>query len=555
MSHAPLQGIGVSAGLAAGPVAKLAAAPALPQPRPVDDAPAEVAAAQQALQAVAADLAARAEAATDQIARGVLEAQAMMAADPTLIDAIADQVDGGADAAHAVDRAFNAHRTQLEALGGYFAERVTDLDDVRQRVICHVLGLPMPGIPEPGHPFVLVAADLAPADTATLDPQVVLAILTERGGPTGHTAILAKQLGIPAITACSGALALADGQRVLLDGQTGLVTLDPSEAEVAAAHERQAALAARRASSHGPGRTADGHPVRLLVNIGGPQDLQAAGVPGAQGVGLFRTEFLFLDRQTAPTFDEQRRLYGEVFAAFSGRTVVVRTLDVGADKPLPYLEQEAEENPALGVRGLRLIRQQPAVLEEQLGAIAAAAREHDAEVRVMAPMVSTPREAREFAEMARGHGIERVGVMIEVPAAALLADQILAEVDFASIGTNDLAQYTMAADRMEGRLADLLDPWQPAVFALIARTAAAGEALGKPVGVCGEAAGDPGLALVLAGMGITSLSMSAVALADVRGTLAAHTLADCRRLAASAVGAPSAPDARAAVNSELLGIS
>lgn len=550
----PLQGIGVSAGLAAGPVAALAAAPAMPAPRAVEDAAAELAAAREALGAVTAELAERAERATDQVARGVLEAQSMMAGDPTLIDAIADQIDGGADAPHAIERAFGAHRQQLEALGGYFAERVSDLDDVRQRVVCRSLGVPMPGIPDPGHPFVLVAADLAPADTATLDPAVVLAIVTERGGPTGHTAILAKQLGIPAVTACAGALALADGSTVLVDGQTGLVTADPSDAEVTAAHERQAALAARRASSHGPGRTADGHPVRLLVNIGGPQDVQAAGVPGAQGVGLFRTEFLFLDRQTAPTFDEQRRLYGEVFAAFAGRTVVVRTLDVGADKPLAYLRQEPEENPALGVRGLRLARLEPGVLEEQLGAIAAAARDSQAEVRVMAPMVSTPREAREFAEMARAQGIEHVGVMVEVPAAALLADQILAEVDFASIGTNDLAQYTMAADRMEGRLADLLDPWQPAVLALIARTAAAGVRLGKPVGVCGEAASDPGLALVLAGMGITSLSMSAGALADVRGTLAAHTLEDCRRLAAAAVGATSAPDGRAAVNAELLGV-
>ena len=549
-----LQGIGVSAGISAGPVARLAAVPALPPARPVVDSAADLAAARDALQAVSDDLNARAGSATDQVARGVLEAQAMMAGDPTLIDAIADQIGGGTDPAHAIDRAFTKHRQQLEGLGGYFAERASDLDDVKQRVICRVLGLPMPGIPAPGHPFVLVAGDLAPADTATLDPAVVLAIVTERGGPTGHTAILAKQLGIPAITACAGALALDEGQTVLVDGQTGLVTPDPSDEQVTAARERQAILAARRASSHGPGRTADGHPVRLLVNIGGPSDVQASGVPGAQGVGLFRTEFLFLDRHQAPTFDEQRDLYAEVFAAFAGRTVVVRTLDVGADKPLPYLHQEAEENPALGVRGLRLVRQSPQVLEEQLAAIAAAAAGSQAEVRVMAPMVSTPREAREFAEMARSHGIERVGVMIEVPAAALLAEQILAEVDFASIGTNDLAQYTMAADRMEGRLADLLDPWQPAVLALIARTAEAGQRLGKPVGVCGEAASDPGLALVLAGMGITSLSMSPGALADVRGTLAAHTLADCQRLAAAAVGASSAPDGRSAVNAELLGV-
>ncbi len=550
-----LQGIGVSAGLAAGPVAKLAAPPALPAATAVTDAAAESAAARAALQAVTDDLFARSAAATDEVAKAVLEAQAMMAADPTLADAVAERIAGGTDGPHAVEAAFAGHRAQLESLGGYFAERVSDLDDVKLRVICVLLGVPMPGVPSPGHPFVLVAADLAPADTATLDPAQVLGIVTERGGPTGHTAILAKQLGIPAVTACAGALALSDGQTVLVDGQTGLITPDPSPDQVSAAHERQAALAARRASSHGPGRTADGHPVRLLVNIGGPSDVQASGVPGAQGVGLFRTEFLFLDRQTAPTAAEQQELYAQVFAAFAGRSVIVRTLDVGADKPLPYLAQEAEENPALGVRGLRLARSQPAVLEEQLAAVAAAARGSNAEVSVMAPMVSTPREAREFAEVARSHGIEKVGVMIEVPAAAMLADQVLAEVDFASIGTNDLAQYTMAADRMEGRLADLLDPWQPAVLALIERVAGAGQRLGKSVGVCGEAASDPALALVLAGMGVTSLSMSPGALADVRGTLAAHTLADCQRLAAAAVGAPSAPDGRATVNAELVGVS
>jgi phosphotransferase system enzyme I (PtsI) len=539
-----LYGLGVSAGVAVGPVARLAPAPALPEhDAAVSDIPAEAARAAAALEAVAAEIAARAEA-LDGAAHDVLVAQSMIAADPVLRDGVTELVRGGRDAPHAVDAAFAEHRRALEAAGGYLAERAADLDDLRDRAVARLLGVPMPGIPDPGHPFVLVAGDLAPADTAMLDPAKVLAIVTERGGATGHTAILAKQLGLPAITACAGALELIDGQRVLVDGMTGELVADPSDALVAEAEQRARALAARRASSHGPGRTADGHPVPLYVNLGGARDLASAATPGAQGVGLLRTEFLFLDRVAAPTQTEQQSAYAEVFRAFAGRRVVVRTLDVGADKPLAYLPQPAEPNPALGVRGLRLARRDPELLDAQLAAIAAAARDTDAEVWVMAPMVATANEARSFAETARSHGLEHVGVMVEVPAAALAARTILEHVDFASIGTNDLAQYTFAADRLAGELAALLDPWQPALLRLIAETASAGSALGRPVGVCGEAASDPLLALVLCGLGVTSLSMAPACLPDVRATLAAHTLEQCRELAAAALAALSAADAR-----------
>lgn len=544
---AHLRGIGVSTGIAVGPVARLGAAPQLPVvDAPVVDRSAETDRAAAALEAVAVDLERRA-AGADGAGSDVLVAQALMARDPVLAEAVAGLIAGGRDAPHAVDAAFAEHRRALEALGGYMAERAADLDDLRTRAIARLLGLPMPGIPAPGHPFVLVAEDLAPADTATLDPTEVVGIVTERGGPTGHTAILAKQLGIPAVTGCAQAADLQDGQRLLLDGGTGLLVVDPDDARVADAERQARELAARRASSHGPGRTADGHPVRLLVNIGGPGDLDAPGVPGAQGVGLLRTEFLFLERSTAPTRAEQEALYAEVFAAFAGRTVIVRTLDVGADKPLAYLPQAPEENPALGVRGLRLSRRDPELLEEQLAAIAAAAGATDAEVGVMAPMVATAREAEGFAGRARAHGLQKVGAMIEVPSAALCAESILRHVDFVSLGTNDLAQYTLAADRLAGELADLLDPWQPALLELVARTIEAGAEAGKPVGVCGEAASEPLLALVLAGLGVTSLSMGATSLADVRATLAAHTLAECRELAAVARAAGSAPDARAGV--------
>ncbi|GGR87606.1 phosphoenolpyruvate-protein phosphotransferase [Micromonospora fulviviridis] len=545
-----LTGIGVSAGLVAGPLLRVAPAPRLPEPAAVTDVQAELARASAALAAVAAELRRRADAARRPEAAEILQAQAMMAEDPLLNETIADAIRGGRDAAHAIADAFAEHRRAFQAAGGYLAERVTDLDDIRDRAVAASLGRPMPGIPAPGHPYVLAARDLAPADTADLDPEQVLALVTEAGGPTSHTAILARALGLPAVVSCAGALSVPEGTVVRVDGSSGEVLTDADEALVTATRAAAAARRDRDTRSQGPGRTSDGHEVKLLVNIGSAAQLRGDGAAGAEGVGLFRTELLFLDRSTAPGLDEQARAYAEVFAAMSGRPVVIRTLDAGADKPLPFLDQAGEPNPALGVRGLRVARRRPEVLRTQLEAIDLAAQRTGADVRVMAPMVATAAEAHEFATIARAAGLSNVGVMVEVPAAALRARQLLDQVDFLSIGTNDLSQYVFAADRQCGDLAELLDPWQPALLQLIAACATAGGAAGKPVGVCGEAAADPLLAVVLAGLGVTSLSMSPRALAPVRATLAAHTLADCARLARLALAAEDAEQARATVRSE-----
>jgi phosphotransferase system enzyme I (PtsI) len=544
-----LPGIGVGAGSADGPVARMAPVPALPPPRVVADPAAESAAVRAALAAVAQELLARASRVHGAAAE-VLTAQAMMAEDPALADAAQTAVTGdGLDAPHAVDRACASFRQTLLAAGGYFAERAADLDDIRDRAVCRLLGVPAPGLPDPGHPHVLVAGELAPADTALLDPTFVLALVTERGGPTSHTAILAKALGLPAVVGCAGAANLTDGQTVLVDAAAGTVSPEPSADSVARARDRERRRRARSLAARGPGRTADGHPVALLVNLGGLAELDRAAQADAEGVGLFRTEFLYLDRAEAPSFEEQRAAYQEVLAAFAGRRVVVRTLDAGADKPLPFVTSGDEENPALGVRGLRTARRAPELLETQLAAIsaaaaAAAAAERAADVRVMAPMVSLPGEAAWFAERARAHGLPTAGAMVEVPAAALRAEGLAAACDFLSIGTNDLAQYTFAADRGLGALAELLDPWQPALLSLVAATARAGRAFGRPVGVCGEAAADPRLALVLVGLGVTSLSAAPVCLPDVRAALAAHTRAECEALAELALHAPDAATAR-----------
>jgi phosphotransferase system enzyme I (PtsI) len=465
----------------------------------------------------------------------------MMAADMTLADAVAARVADGRPAAWAITDAIAEQQEAFAALGGYFAERAADLGDLRDRAVAWLLDSPMPGLPHPGHAYVLVADDLSPADTALLD-ESVLAIVTRRGGPTSHTAILARGRGLPAIVGCPGILEVPDETVVSVDGTTGaVVPVSPDRAEQIREEDR--AERERAAALTGPGRTSDGVAVPLLLNVGGAKDMTGDG----EGVGLFRTEFLFLGRTSAPPVTEQESVYRELFEAAGDRKVVLRTLDAGADKPLPFLGLAQEENPALGVRGLRTSRVDPTVLAEQLEAVARAADATAADVWVMAPMVATAREAAEFAALVYKAGLQTAGVMIEVPAAALKAKEILAEVDFVSIGTNDLSQYTMAADRMNGALADLLDPWQPAVLQLVATVAAAGRELNKPVGICGEAAGDPHLARVFAGMGITTLSMSAPSVPAVRASLAAHSMAECEQQAAQALAAPDAESARQSV--------
>lgn len=532
-------GLGVSPGRTAGPVYRMAAAPTLPEVVPaVSDPAAEVELANGALRHVS-ELLRGLAAGAEKTAADVLDAASLMAADPMLAAAVAERVKAGRPAAWAITDAVAEQRAMLVDLGGYLAERAADLDDIRDRAVAHVLGLPMPGVPDPGEPFVLVAEDLAPADTARLDPKVVLALVTRRGGPTSHTAILARAHGLPAVVGFAGEL--VDGMVVAVDGSSGEVIVVSRDEAAAIRASRERELRAL-AESSGPGQTADGHPVGLLLNVGSVADV----VEDAEGVGLFRTEFLFLGRTEAPSAREQERAYAEVFAALPGRKVVVRTLDAGADKPLPFLGLDAEENPALGVRGLRVARVRPEVLATQLEAIAGAARSTKAEVWVMAPMVGTVTEAAWFADQVRAAGLPKAGVMIEIPSAALLASRMLEHVDFLSIGTNDLSQYTLAADRMSADLAELLDPWQPAVLQLVAECAGAGHMAGKPVGICGEAAGDPLLAPVFAGMGITSLSMSAASVPAVRAALATRTFAECQELARAALLADDAAGARLA---------
>ncbi|MFD5226830.1 phosphoenolpyruvate--protein phosphotransferase [Microbacterium sp. NPDC058342] len=541
-----LRGVGIGQGVASGPVVRMAEAlPAPDKQASTAGADAERARVREAVRAVAADLQQRADAAGGA-AQEVLEAQAMIAEDPTLMDEVDARIDEGTTGEWAVHDAFAGFRATLEAVGGYLGERAADLDDIAQRVLAHLQGVGAPGVPDPGHPFVLVARDLAPADTALLNLDQVLALITSDGGPTSHTAILAREKGIVAVVGAADAAALADGTTVIVDAATGTVNDSPTQEELAGAAARIAARAAEDAGPAAPGALADGTPISLLANLGKPGDAADAVDRGAEGVGLFRTEFLFLSSAQAPTIEQQRAAYVELLEAFEGKKVVVRLLDAGADKPLAFLNDAHEENPALGLRGLRALRASEDILREQLTALAEADAATAADLWVMAPMVTTVEETAYVTGLAREYGLKTAGVMVEVPASALLADRVLGHADFASIGTNDLTQYTMAADRLLGSVASFQDPWHPAVLRLVREVGDAGARTGKPVGICGEAAADPLLAVVLVGLGATSLSMAPAALSDVRRSISQHSLEDARRIATAALDADDAAGARAA---------
>lgn len=545
-----LGGTPVVPGVGYGPAYVVPLRRVVPDPEPEHlDAEAALAAYDVAAQEVADGYLRRARAASGDAAT-VLTASAGLARDPGLRDAVALDIRAGADPVAAVRAGVDRFVAVLADLGGLMAERVSDLRDVERRLTARLIGAPEPGLDLPDTPSVVVVDDLAPADAAGLDADRVLALVLRRGGPTSHTAIVARQLGIPCVVGVAGVALVTDGTPLLVDGASGSVEVDP---DAAAARRRADADAAHRAALAawtGPGRTRDGRPVEILANVSDGASARAAAAAPVQGVGLLRTELSFLGRTHEPTVAEQAASYGEVLAAFPDRHVVLRTLDAGSDKPLAYAGPDGEHNPALGVRGLRLSTDDPGLLDRQLDAIAAAAAATGGDAWVMAPMVATLAEAEGFAAKVRARGL-RAGIMVEVPSAALLAHRMLEVVDFLSIGTNDLAQYTMAADRTTADLAYLTDPWQPAVLQLVAITADAGRHARKPVSVCGEAAADPLLACVLVGLGVGSLSMAPAAVRSVGARLASATLDQCEEAAEAALAAADPRAARAAARAVL----
>lgn len=442
---------------------------------------------------------------------------------------------------------------------GYMRERAADIVDVGARVLRLLTGAPPSG-PRLERSSVLLATDLGPSDMAHLDPARVLGIVTAQGGATSHAAILARSMGIPAVVGAGALVAgVAEGATVGMDGATGEIWVDPAPAVLADIASRRAAwLAAREAALAGAARpavTVDGRHLHVHANIGTPADAAPALQNGAEGVGLFRTEFLFLDRAAAPDEEEQRAAYVAAAAAMPGLPVVVRTLDIGGDKPVPYLGDFAagEDNPFLGLRGIRFCLARRELFLTQLRALLRAAAEHP--LRIMFPMVAHPGElaaAKAMLEEARDaltaqglpHGPVEVGIMVEVPAAVALADQLARESAFFSIGTNDLAQYVMAADRGNAAVAELSDALHPAVLRMVRDTVAAGNAAGIPVAMCGELAGSAEAIPLLVGLGLDELSMNGPAIPRAKDVVRGCDMAACARLAERALDLPDAAAVR-----------
>ena len=524
--------------------------PALPTSGPVVEAgerEAEYERFTTAADTVAERLSSRSEAA-DGAAKEVLNATAGMVRDRGWRKAVNKNIKSGHPAEYAVVAATTKFISMFEAAGGVMAERVTDLRDIRDRVIAELRGEEEPGLPQVNGEVVLFADDLSPADTAALDTDHFVALVTELGGPTSHTAIIARQLNVPCIVAVGSNLNdIKAGDKVLVDGALGTITLNADPEIAVAAVAESKLLAERIAQWRGPAETKDGHRVQLLANVQDGNAARIASDTQAEGIGLFRTEMCFLSALEEPSVDEQAEVYKKVLERFPNSKVVVRSLDAGYDKPVAFATMADEMNPALGVRGLRVARANEPLLTRQLDAIAKAVKElgrdENAPTWVMAPMVATAREAKWFAGLCAERGLV-AGAMIEVPAAALMADKIMPHLDFVSIGTNDLTQYTMAADRMSPQLAYLTDPWQPAVLRLIQHTCEEGKRTNTAVGVCGEAAADPLLACVLAGLGVNSLSSASTAIAGVGAQLSAIDFDTCVKAAEAAINAEGATEAR-----------
>lgn len=477
--------------------------------------------------------------------------------DDELLRSLAEMVQGRRmNAEAAVFDGFEHYAVALESLEEeYFQARAQDVRDVRQRVLRCLHG-DSHADEQPKRPVIILAEDLTPSDTMQFDRSAILGIGTVKGGPTSHTAILAGALGVPAVVSAPMDLSeVIDDTLVILDGVTGEIALGPTLTQLERARERQAQWLAEHAdqlaAAHQPAVTRDGQAVEVVANIGGEEDARLALEKGAEGVGLFRTEFLYLDRDSMPTETEQTRTYYAVFKVLGQRPIVVRTLDIGGDKAVSYLGLAAEPNPFLGWRAIRMIRERPDILERQLRALLLAAADTDVDLRIMLPMVGSLSEVERAraildevraALSAEGHALPNLqfGIMIEVPSAALLADRLAKHVDFFSIGTNDLTQYTLAVDRTNERVAVLASPYHPAVLRLIKMTIDAAHAQGKWVGLCGELGGDVMAVPLLLGMGLDEFSMSAHAIPAVKAAIRRWQVAEARVIAERALGMSSA---------------
>jgi multiphosphoryl transfer protein len=559
---AALAGLPGAPGIVSGPARHFRpAAPEIPSGSS-GDPEAEWEALKRALEQVRAEIGAVREsvaARAGEYSAAIFDAHLLFLDDEALLEparrAIFEQGRNAAEAWHAAAEAIAADYRGLD--DDYMRARAEDLTGVARQVVAALVGdAAAPSLAGRG---IVVAADLTPADTAALDRELALGIATAAGSPTSHSAILARSLGIPAAVGLGEALlTVAEGTALLLDGDAGLVHVEPDEELVAESErrsaEREEEARAARAAATGPALTRDGRRIEVVANIGSPEDVPAALANGAEGVGLLRTEFLFLERDSMPSEEEQYTAYKSIAEALEGRPLVLRTLDIGADKPLPYMPVRTEANPFLGVRGIRLALATPELLEAQLRAVLRTAAEHP--LKVMFPMVATLAEYRQATSaLARARRSVNdseleVGVMIEVPAAALAAESFAPEVDFFSIGTNDLVQYTMAAERGNASVAELADGLHPAVLRLIRIVVEAANAHGKWVGVCGELASDAQAVPFLVGLGVTELSANSPAIPAVKQAVRSVDAVSARALADAALELSSAAEVRSLLESK-----
>ncbi|WP_319411693.1 phosphoenolpyruvate--protein phosphotransferase [uncultured Cohaesibacter sp.] len=485
----------------------------------------------------------------------IFKAQGEFLDDPEMLGKARALISDGASAGWAWKESYEEHAEALSAIKDeILSARALDLRDVGRRLL-KLLADKVEDDPDlPDSPIILVADDLTPSDTAGLDPNLVLGLCTASGGPTSHTAIIARSLDIPAVVgAGTDCLALEDGMHVILDGASGLLVTGPTEKDFAAAgmarnaYEQQAE--AERNACYQPAIMRDGHRIEVVANIGNVEEANAAVVAGGEGVGLLRTEFQFLQRDTEPTEDEQYEAISAMIRAMNGLPMIIRTLDIGGDKDVPYLSTPEEMNPFLGVRGIRLCLLRDDIFRTQLRAIFRASRHGP--IRIMYPMISSLdelRAAKAITEEVRqqvGADPVEIGMMIEIPSAVMMAEEFAREVDFFSIGTNDLTQYALAMDRMHPQLAKMADGLNPAVLRLIRKTVEAADAAGIWVGACGGIAGDPLGAMILTGLGVHELSVSIPAIASVKAKVRSLSMQEVRAFATRALACTEASEVRA----------
>lgn len=558
-----IRGIGASAGIAIGPVFRYEIEKVVVDRRQADDVDVEIAHLEAALLQARQEVQALIAQAQKEVGAGeasIFEAHEMFLDDPELLQLVKTGIETEHHTAeYAWYEGIEHYAAQLRAIGDeYLSARAADVEDVGQRVL-RILHGTKGQTTELAEPSVIVATDLTPSDTVTLDKRKVVAFCMAKGGSTSHAVILSRALGIPAIVGLGEELnQLHNGIQVIVDGTAGEVLIEPDTATIAK-YSRQAQLLSQVRedafkSTHQPANTLDGMRVEVVANIGNLENAAEALEYGAEGVGLLRTEFLFLDREAAPDEDEQTAVYRSIMDLMEQRPVVVRTLDIGGDKPAPYLGMPQEMNPFLGVRGVRLSLAKPEVFQVQLRALLRASQGHN--LKIMFPMIATREEIQAAREQiaqaeasleAQGVGYAQkfeIGIMVEIPSAAVMADILAGDVDFFSIGTNDLAQYTMAADRTNAKVTTLADALHPSVLRLIRMVIEAAHARGKWVGLCGELAGDPLAAPVLLGLGLDEFSMTSRAVPLIKQAIRHYTIAEAREIARQALSLGSAAEVR-----------